>query len=261
MKGLPVKLPEWRIQLVSELPAAIALFDPDLRYLAANAAWTARFDLTQGALGRRHDELDGSANEALAAVLRRGLAGEIVENYPVTEADPAGRLSDMVLGARPCRDPDGTIAGAFVMVEPARMSGTEDAASLLLDPLTGVAGRLGFIGRLSELLSETGATNRPIAVLVVDIDSFRAVNNLRGVGIGDQVLKITAQRLMFGTRTQRPDDETSTGQMRRRDFVARLGADQFGVILGMQPPSLAELEALADRLLRVVQSPISINEL
>src|SRR5258707_6012454 len=109
MKGLPVNLPEWRIQLVSELPAAIALFDPDLRYLAANAAWTARFDLTQGALlGRRHDELDASADEAFASVLQRALAGETVENYPVTEADPAGRLSDMVLGARPCRHPDGT---------------------------------------------------------------------------------------------------------------------------------------------------------
>ena len=262
MKGLPVKLPEWRIQLVSELPAAIALFDPDLRYLAANAAWTARFDLTQGALlGRRHDELDARADEAFASVLQRALAGETVENYPVTEIDPGGKSSGMVLSARPHRDPDGSIAGAFVAVEPARALGGEDASALLLDPLTGIPGRLGFIGRLSELLSETGATNRPIAVLVVDIDSFRAVNNLRGVGIGDQVLKITAQRLMFGTRTQRPDDEAASGQIRRRDFVARLGADQFGVILGMQPPSLAELEALADRLLRVVQSPISINEL
>ncbi len=115
MKGLPVKLPEWRIQLVSELPAAIALFDPDLRYLAANAAWTARFDLTQGAFGRRHDELDGSANEALAAVLQRALAGETVENYPVTEVDPGGKSSGMVLSARPHRDPDGSIAGAFVI--------------------------------------------------------------------------------------------------------------------------------------------------
>jgi diguanylate cyclase (GGDEF)-like protein len=97
--------------------------------------------------------------------------------------------------------------------------------------------------------------------LVVDIDSFRSLNNLHGVGIGDQVLKITAQRLMFGTRAQRPDDESTTGQIRRRDFVARLGADQFGVILGTQPASLAELEALADRLLRVLESPIAINEL
>src|SRR5258708_35707284 len=102
MKGLPVKLPEWRIQLVSELPAAIALFDPDLRYLAANAAWTARFDLTQGALlGRRHDELDASADEAFASVLQRALAGGTVGNYPGTQVGPGGQSSRLWLSARP----------------------------------------------------------------------------------------------------------------------------------------------------------------
>jgi diguanylate cyclase (GGDEF)-like protein len=262
MKGLLVKLPEWRTQLVSELPAAVALFDPDLRYVAASAAWSALFDLAQVALvGRRHNEFAEKANDAVTAVLQRALAGETVEKYPVTETEPAGKLSSMVLNARAHRDPDGTIVGALVAVEQARVFGGEDAAALLLDPLTGIAGRLGFIHRLGELLSGVGAANRPIAVLVVDIDSFRSLNNLHGVGIGDQVLKITAQRLMFRTREQRPDDEATTGQMRRRDFVARLGADQFGVILGTQPASLAELEALADRLLRVLESPIAINEL
>jgi len=258
MKGLLVKLPEWRTQLVSELPAAVALFDSDLRYVAASVAWSALFDLAQVALvGRRHDEFAEKANDAVTAVLQRALAGETVEKYPVTETEPAGKSSSMVLNARAHRDPDGTIVGALVAVEQAHVFGGGDAAALLLDPLTGIAGRLGFIHRLGELLSAVGV----IAVLVVDIDSFRSLNNLHGVGIGDQVLKITAQRLMFGTRAQRPDDESTTGQIRRRDFVARLGADQFGVILGTQPASLAELEALADRLLRVLESPIAINEL
>jgi two-component system sensor kinase FixL len=81
MKGLLVRLPELQTQLVSELPAAVALFDPDLRYVAASVAWSALFDLAQVALvGRRHNEFAEKANDAVTAVLQRALAGETVEH-------------------------------------------------------------------------------------------------------------------------------------------------------------------------------------
>jgi len=68
--------PDWRARFVTDIPAAVALFDRELRYVAASAAWIEAFDLSRKPLtGRRHDQLRKSGDEALAEVQQRGLAG------------------------------------------------------------------------------------------------------------------------------------------------------------------------------------------
>src|SRR6185436_14204819 len=96
-----------------------------------------------------------------------------------------------------------------------------------------------------------------VVVLAVNLDSFRNLNNLHGSGIGDQVLKVIAERLVSGTRARHLDDADEA--LRGIDMVARLGADEFGIICG--PPALphAEAHAFAARLLRMVQNPIAIG--
>jgi len=77
MARQPARRPDWRTRFVTEIPAAVALFDQELRYLAASAAWIEAFDLSRIALvGRRHDELRKGGSEALAEVQRRALLGE-----------------------------------------------------------------------------------------------------------------------------------------------------------------------------------------
>ena len=67
MARQPVKRPDWRTRFVTEIPAAIALFDQELRYLAASAAWIDAFDLSRVApVGRRHDELRKGGEHAAA---------------------------------------------------------------------------------------------------------------------------------------------------------------------------------------------------
>src|SRR5512142_1946110 len=75
---------ETEARLVAELPAAIALFDRDRRYLAASPAWIDAFALAPVALaGRRHDEVCIAGRAALEHVQRHALAGESLDGQPL----------------------------------------------------------------------------------------------------------------------------------------------------------------------------------
>ena len=258
----PARRPDWRTRFVTEIPAAVALFDRELRYLAASTAWIEAFDLSHVALvGRRHDELRQDGDEALAEAQRRALLGETVDNYQAGDVDPRGKFWGAILSARPHRDTGGTIGGVLVALQRMQAFGGDAASPLAPDPLTGLVDRQGFAGRVREVLAEAAPQRQPVVVLLVNLDRFRAINNLHGVRIGDQVLRIVAQRLVFGTRSPRPGEELPAGEGRAGDLVARLGADEFGILLGTPPPQPADVEGLAERLLVSVQRPIAIDDL
>lgn len=81
------------------------------------------------------------------------------------------------------------------------------------DPLTGLPNRLAFGERLDSLLRQPGAAQRPFALLYLDLDRFKAVNDSLGHGVGDEVLRQAAARLQ---RALAPDD-----------LIARPGGDEF----------------------------------
>jgi diguanylate cyclase (GGDEF)-like protein/PAS domain S-box-containing protein len=85
------------------------------------------------------------------------------------------------------------------------------------DPLTGLANRKQFHERLSQSLSWAQSNNQLVALMFIDLDGFKQVNDTLGHDIGDQLLKIVAQRL--------------THTVRSSDIVSRLGGDEFTVIL------------------------------
>ena len=247
---------DWQARFVTGIPAAVALFDRDFKYRAASAAWILAFGLSRAALaGHRHDELCRDGREALNEVQRRALCGEAVEDYHIVEDAPTQR-SSTILNARPHRDLDGTIAGVIVALRLADPPGIAQAARPAPDPLTGLAERHEFTRRLREVLADPDPERRAAIVFAINLDSFRNINILHGAGIGDQVLKVTAERLVSGTRSRLSGEESATA--RGKDMVARLGADEFGIICG--PPALppAEAESLAARLLCMVESPIAI---
>lgn len=97
------------------------------------------------------------------------------------------------------------------------------------DPLTGLANRK----RLAEVLADLGERDGPAALLLFDLDNFKAVNDTFGHEAGDMVLVETARRLEAGVRAG--------------DFVARLGGDEFAAVLA-GPIAEEEAAALARRL-------------
>ena len=249
--------PDWISQFVDEIPSGIAVFDCELRYIAANPAWIDAFRLAAVPLrGRRHDELDLLSGLEMAELQRRALTGETAQGCDNIERDGAGRLHQRVVSARPRVGPDGTLLGVIAalheVVRSDGDSGLQDAA----DQLTGVAGRHRFLARLRAALG--GERRQPVAMFLLDINGFRGVNDLYGARIGDRVLKTVATRLVTGTRshalfavgTDRPQGPAEA------DMVARLGADEFSIILGGAATDPAVAEAFAERLLRAVATPI-----
>jgi diguanylate cyclase (GGDEF)-like protein/PAS domain S-box-containing protein len=112
------------------------------------------------------------------------------------------------------------------------------------DTLTGVWNRSSFFRRLREVVRGARERDEHVALLFVDLDGFKPVNDRLGHLVGDAVLVETATRI---ASILRPDD-----------MVARLGGDEFGVLCpGIRDSR--EIEAIADRLIRTVGEPIGVD--
>jgi len=86
------------------------------------------------------------------------------------------------------------------------------------DSLTGLFNHRTFHERLLHALQETSRTHAPVAVLMLDIDDFKRVNDVHGHGVGDELLRLLADTLRAAVRPE--------------DVVCRLGGEEFGVIMG-----------------------------
>jgi diguanylate cyclase (GGDEF)-like protein len=106
------------------------------------------------------------------------------------------------------------------------------------DVLTGLANREAFLAQLQAEIS----AERVVAVLFVDLDDFKNVNDTLGHAVGDELIVSVAERLLTGSRTH--------------DIVARFGGDEFAVLLTDLEPAAAL--RVAQRLLAELKSPFSL---
>jgi diguanylate cyclase (GGDEF)-like protein len=112
------------------------------------------------------------------------------------------------------------------------------------DTLTGLANRRVFETNCHAALTEARGSDRCVAVILLDLDSFKAVNDTLGHGIGDLFLQEVSARLR--------------GAVRKQDTLARLGGDEFAVLM----PALvtrAEAESMAQRVLHVLRQTYHIE--
>jgi len=113
------------------------------------------------------------------------------------------------------------------------------------DPLTGLPNRALFENRLQSVLTCSQVSNRQGAVLFLDLDRFKHINDSLGHPVGDLLLKGIAQRLKE--------------QVRDVDTVARLGGDEFIILLpGLHKPS--DASAIANKLLACFSAPFQAGE-
>lgn len=111
------------------------------------------------------------------------------------------------------------------------------------DPLTGLANRLLLEARLEQSMQQARRNNGQIALLLIDLDRFKEVNDTRGHAIGDEVLRTTAERLRSAVREV--------------DTVARIGGDEFVVVLSAIG-SAADAERLAAKLVDGIRQPMRV---
>lgn len=119
----------------------------------------------------------------------------------------------------------------------ARRSAHEDA-------LTGLPNRAGFQHRLDDALAHAAAGGLPLAVLYLDLDDFKSVNDTLGHDVGDALLRIVGTRLR--------------GALRAGDHVGRLGGDEFACVVGHLPDRTA-LGQLVFKLVSALGAPIKLG--
>jgi diguanylate cyclase (GGDEF)-like protein len=118
-----------------------------------------------------------------------------------------------------------------------------DADRRQIDPLTGLADRAYFMERLGSLLAGARATDHHCAVLFVDVDGFKQINDAHGHLVGDRVLREVARRI--------------AGCVRIEDHAARFGGDEFVVLLeSVRGPE--EIEPVAERIRQAFEQPIAL---
>jgi diguanylate cyclase (GGDEF)-like protein len=116
----------------------------------------------------------------------------------------------------------------------------------LHDDLTTLPNRNFFHNRLDRFISQSDGGHHLLAVFYIDLDSFKPINDHHGHGIGDELLRIVAARLLHAVRAD--------------DLVSRMGGDEFACLLGGSP-SREHLSHLACKLLDSVSAPLTIGNL
>jgi diguanylate cyclase (GGDEF)-like protein/PAS domain S-box-containing protein len=113
------------------------------------------------------------------------------------------------------------------------------------DSLTGLANRALFHDRLSHALDRTARSGLGVAVVYLDLDGFKMVNDSRGHEAGDQVLREVATRVTSAVRTL--------------DTVSRLGGDEFAILIEESARVLDEAETVAERVLQALTEPFVVD--
>jgi diguanylate cyclase (GGDEF)-like protein len=112
------------------------------------------------------------------------------------------------------------------------------------DHLTGVPNRFEFFRRLKSEIEDAGERSHKVAVVYIDLDGFKPINDLLGHHMGDEALMAVAQRLQK--------------ILRLSDTTARLGGDEFALILpGIHIP--VDIDMIMPKVLATIKEPISVN--
>ena len=209
-------------------------------------AWEQVLQLMPESAERLEQALARALGEGVILHLEQPLFQQPLDGHPDHPGAQAVALRTTV---SPRRAPDGTAEGAVLALsdvsEAVAASRRLDHAATH-DALTGLPNRRLLQDRLEQALQRAARTGRAVAVLFVDLDRFKRINDSLGHGAGDAVLKRSAERLQQACRAQ--------------DTVARWGGDEF-VILLEDLAGRAAVVPLAQKIVQVCIEPMLLDDL
>ncbi|MCA1715866.1 MAG: PAS domain S-box protein [Actinobacteria bacterium] len=207
--------------LVETVQEGFGIIDAQEKITYCNAAYAAIFEVApQELVGRSLLEfVDQQGQREL--LRQRALSGNGAGgSYEITITPRGGKRKHLSASATPVTDADGHFQGAVhAIIDITERKRDEERLAYMAryDHLTGLGNRVLFHDRLVEALARADRNNNPVALMFLDLDRFKAVNDTLGHASGDLLLKNVAERLR--------------GCVREVDTVARMGGDEFSIIL------------------------------
>ena len=232
--------------IVDSIPVMVGVCDTDLNYKLVNRAYENwRGKGRAEFVGRNlKDMLTETEFQRSLPRIQRALAGETVSYEVENSWDSEAR--HLAITYIPLRLVDGSIGGFVGLGEDITEHREENLRLLLLaerDPLTGLLNKAGFETYLAK--KSVRGEGGTLAILYIDLDRFKPINDTHGHQAGDEVLRQFAMRLH--------------SVVRHTDAVARLGGDEFVVVLsGIRETKNAAM--VAEKIARLAQQPISIGD-
>lgn len=199
--------------------------------------------------GARFDA-DAATADTEAAIPLRNAAGETVAWFKWQPDRPGAQI---LSETAPAMLVVLAVAGIviFVLMQRLRRSSAALEAAraeaqhrALHDPLTGLANRAGFREKLNQAIASLGRSRDPIALLALDLDRFKQVNDTLGHEAGDLLLQKVTERL-------KP-------LLQDTDLLARLGGDEFAVIQSAIK-TVNDAKSLSQRIIARVSEPFDLN--
>ena len=237
--------------IIDNAGEGIVVYDRDLRYVLWNAFMVEMTGLAPAdVLGRRAtDVFPNLAEQRIDEMLGRALGGETISSpdihYIVPSTDRQGWLSSVY---RPYVGDDGETLGVIALIRDIterKAAEQQIEYQAYHDALTGLANRHLFQEHLKLAVALAQRRAKQVAVLFLDLDHFKVVNDSLGHSVGDELLREISRRLKSGVRDG--------------DTVARVGGDEFTIVL--QDVSNAQDAAIvAQKVLRTVAEPMTVHE-
>jgi diguanylate cyclase (GGDEF)-like protein len=239
--------------LTTSSPTPVAILNRQWDYMAASESWKKLFKLSDNVQGKSHSQLVPWIPEDIKVAESELLNGHEIK-VDSDEHMIGGQKEILNWSIVPWTDHDNRIAGyvtyAIPVTESVRLQSREtqdrerEKQLAYHDILTGLPNRQLFYDRLNMALAQAYRQMTQVAVLFLDLDGFKAVNDNLGHDVGDILLKKVSERLIVIVRDT--------------DTVARIGGDEFTIILtGIQ--DMAHVAAIGEKVIESISQPYKIG--
>lgn len=242
-------------EALSQTLEAIALLDVDLQYQYVNPAFVALFGYQLEELSDKpfslipiENENKLTKNEIFLIAKRKGsYRGEL------TLKTKSGQLLPISMHVSPIKSDQGDITGYVTVASD--ISEKKQAEEWILrqanyDSVTSLPNRHMFYKRLEAEVNASNQTGNPFALMFLDLDDFKEVNDSIGHDMGDLLLKEVGVRLLSCLR--------ATDTIGREGTIARLGGDEFTIILNHFKTN-NDINVIVQRILQVLTKPFQLG--
>jgi len=233
-------------------PVMIAVTDPQMRILDVNPFFLEQMGYTgDEVVGRSFLQLLTAASRAAfeQSVLQELGTERFVDNLELQLVQADGSLMEGLVNSRMIEEADQGPSHVYVTVRniTQRKQYEEQIKSYAFtDSLTGLANRLGMDGFLQEAMRKADEQGTQIAVLFIDLDKFKQVNDTYGHEVGDRLLQHVAEALQ--------------GQVSANDLAARLGGDEF-ILAFPDVKGMEQARAIGDHVAQALRKPLLLQDM